>query len=382
MSRPALHPKVVQDSVDVQSVSTSLATMVDARRLSAAATAAVVAADDAEIHVPIDSVSKDGSFDAYIHVGLVGGTGQDIKLMVDSGNTTLILPHLEAITQIPNYAEIYDVGTDTVTEPWGAPARLVTGPIVLPCEGGSYTIARCQFYACTGLNKDKECTANFGIGRVDPWIDPHGLQSPLSYDGDTNFVQIDYAPVDQVFSAADGPHVAPGSWLTLSKDKPGGYLTMFDILPKTPWMSLKPLSLYVGNDQTEWPGVRIASSIAMIDTGGGPVFLSDQQNYLRRLDFPGSVPEDIPDFWDLTCAGISGDLAFSLSDGTNTMSFSLPASALPQSVQGLSLVACQNCSYMFGWDGMNIGGLTALFYSILIDYKGVQVGFKAKNPDA
>ena len=71
MSRSALHPTVVQVPPDVQFVSTSLATMVDARRL--AATAAVVPADDADIRVIIDSVSKDGNFDAYIHIGLVGG---------------------------------------------------------------------------------------------------------------------------------------------------------------------------------------------------------------------------------------------------------------------------------------------------------------------
>ncbi len=384
MSRSALHPTVVQDPPDVQFVSTSLATMVDARRL--AATAAVVPADDADIRVIIDSVSKDGNFDAYIHIGLVGGA-QDIKLMVDSGNSSLILPSFDAISQLPDFDKNYEVAPEIVTEPWKAEARLVTGPIVLPCEGGgTYTIARCQFYACIGLNQNGEYTANFGIGCVTPWKvgdTENGLQSPLSYDPDYTCVQVDYAPVDQVLSASDVPHVAPGSLLILSKGQPGGYPMMFDILPDTPWMSLRPLSLYIGNDQTEWPGGRKATSVAMVDTGGGAVFLSDPQNYLGRLNFPGAVPAELPENnWPASCAGISDDLAFSLSDGNQSMSFSLPTAALPQSVQGLSLVVCQDNPYMFGWDGMNIGGLTALFYSILIDYKNAKVSFRAKDPAA
>ena len=384
MSRAALHPTVVQDPADVQFVSRSLATMVDARRLAAPAGTAAAPADDADIYVTIDSVSKDGNFDAYIHVGVVGGD-QDIPLMVDSGNSSLILPSLDVITEIPGYDKIYDVGTDTVTEPWGAPAKLVTGPIVLPCEGGgSYTIARCQFYACIGLNDQGKPTANFGIGCVVPWSigDKNGLQSPLSYDPDYTCVQVDYAPVDQVFSASNMPHVAPGSRLILSQNQPE-YPALFDILPDTIWMSLRPKSLSIGNSPTEWPGTREATSIAMVDTGGGPVFLSDPQNYLGRLNFPGVTLVDLPEpNWPDTCAGITDDLAFSLSDGHQTMSFSLPTAALPQSVQGLSLVVCQNNPYMRGADGMNIGGLTALFYSILIDYANAKVGFKAKNPDA
>jgi hypothetical protein len=381
MSRSALHPTVVQDASDVQFVSTSLASIMAARHLKAAGGAAQLA-PDADIQIPIDSVSKAGSFDAYIHVGLVGGGPPDIPLMVDSGNSTLILPDYGAISQLPDFDKNYQVAPNDVTEPWGAPAKLVTGPIVLPREGGgTYTIARCRFYACTGLNNEGQPTANFGIGRVKPWTDPNGLQSPFSYDPDYTCVQIDYAPADQVLGAAATPHVAPGSSLTLSKAQPGGYPMMFDILQGKPWMSLRPLSLSIGNSQTQWPGTREAGSIAMIDTGGGPVFLSDPENYLGKTNWPGAVPEAIPDFWTTSCTGISDDLAFSLGDGTRSMSFSLPSKALPPIVQGLSLVTCQDCYFMFSADGMNIGGLTALFYAILIDYKNAKVGFRAKSPD-
>ena len=385
MSRSALHPTVAQDPSEVQFVSTSLASLVAARRLKAAAAAGGGAqlAPDADIQIPIDSVSKDGSFDAYIHVGLVGGAPPDIPLMVDSGNSTLILPDYGAISQLADFDKNYQVAPGDVTEPWGAPAKLVTGPIVLPREGGgTYTITRCRFYACTGLNGQGQPTANFGIGRLDPWTDPNGLQSPLSYDPDYTFVQIDYAPADQVLGAAAKPHVAPGSSLTLSKNQPDGYPMMFDILKHEPWMSLRPLSLSIGNGPTQWPGTREAGSIAMIDTGGGPVFLSDPENYLGQTNWPGAVPEAIADYWTTSCTGVSDDLAFSLGDGAQSMSFSLPAGALPPVVQGLSLVTCQDCYFMFHADGMNIGGLTALFYAILIDYKNAKVGFKAKNPDA
>ncbi|MCP1747560.1 hypothetical protein [Bradyrhizobium japonicum] len=39
--------------------------------------------------------------------------------------------------------------------------------------------------------------------------------------------------------------------------------------------------------------------------------------------------------------------------------------ALTPAVQGLSLVMCDKCEFMRAQDGMNIGGLTVLFYSIL-----------------
>jgi hypothetical protein len=39
---------------------------------------------------------------------------------------------------------------------------------------------------------------------------------------------------------------------------------------------------------------------------------------------------------------------------------------------------CKQCSYMNGQNGMNIGGLSALFNFILIDYVSALVGFKAK----
>lgn len=377
-SGPTLHPRILKDQSDVQSASKSLAQLTGQRLREI--TADITTAADATVRIPIDSVSKDGSFDAYIHAGLVGGDS-DIKLLVDSGNSTLILPHFEAISKIPDFETLYKVEPETVKEPWGAQARIVTGPVVLPRRGGSYTLSTCRFYACTSLNDDGCYTANFGIGCVEPWSvgDTHGLQSPLSYDSDYGFVEIDYAPVDQVLGSGGKLHVASGSSLVLCKTKPDAYSTMLKILPNNPWMALRPLSLDIGGRRTPWPGHAKATSIAMVDTGGGPVFLSDPEGDLRKNDWPNAVPEPLQDFWKTSCLGLSDDLAFSLSDGSQSVLLSIDAKALTPAVQGLCLVMCETCNFMRGQDGMNIGGLTALFYSILIDYKNAKVGFAPKT---
>lgn len=377
-SGPTLHPPVLKDQSDIQFISKSIELLAEQRRSEAISETAIVA--DANIRVPIDSVSKDGSFDAYIHVGLVGGDYPNIKLLVDSGNSTLILPNFDAISQLPNFKNDYKVEAENVKEPWGAPANIVMGPIALPRAGGTYTISTCRFYACTGLNDDGCYTANFGIGRVDPWSigDPHGLQSPLSYNHDYDFVQIDYAPVDQVLRSGDKPHVASGSSLTLFKAMPNGYSPMLKILPNKSWMALKPQTLNIGHHGTDWPGEYKDTSMAMIDTGGGPVFLSDPENYLRNTNWPNAAAEAIPDFWKSSCKGISDDLTISLSDGSQSISLSIVTKALTPAVQGLCLVMCEKCDFMRGQDGMNIGGLTALFYSMLIDYKNAKVGFRPK----
>lgn len=375
-SGPTLHPPLLIDRSEIEAVSSRLALLVEKRQ----AASEIAIAADSDIRIPIDSVSKDGNFDAYVHVGLVGGGHPKFKLLVDSGNSTLILPRFDEIERLPNFKKYYEVEVKDVREPWGAPANIVTGPIVLPRAGGTHTISSCTFYACTDVNDRGEYTANFGIGCVDPWSagDSYELRSPLSYGSDYNFVEIDYAPVDQVLGSGSKLQVSPGSYLTLCRAIPDGFSTMLKILPNLAWMALKPQSLVVGAQRTEWPGKDENTSIAMIDTAGGPVFLSDPENYLRKRDWPETVPETIPDFWVSSCKGISADLAFSLTDGKETVLLAIRSKALTPAVQGLSLVMCDKCEFMRTRDGMNIGGLTALFYSILIDYKNARVGFKLK----
>jgi len=379
-SGPTLHPPVLRQQADIDFVAKSFAVLIEQRQREALPQ--IVIGPTEELRIPIDSVSKDGNFDAYVHVGLVGGGGQNIKLLVDSGNSTLILPHFEAISQLENFNKDYHVEVCGVKEPWGALANIVKGPIVLPRQGGTYTIPDCRFYACTSLNDDKEYTANFGIGCVTPWSagDSHNLQSPLSYSPDYTLAQIDYAPADQVLTSGARPLVASRSNITLCKAKPLGFPTMLQILPETCWMSLRPESLDIGGKGTPWPGTRKPTSIAMIDTGGGPVFLSDPENYLLNTSWPNAVSEKPPDWPGLptNSEAISDDLAFALSDGGQPIPFAILTKALPAVVQGLTLVMCENNPYMRNRDGMNIGGLTALFYSILIDYKNAKVGFRSK----
>jgi hypothetical protein len=108
-----------------------------------------------------------------------------------------------------------------------------------------------------------------------------------------------------------------GSTLTLYKAMPPGY-QMFDIIKSLPWMSLRPLSLSIGTVKTKWPDLEL-DSIAMIDTGGGPVFLSDPTNFILQTDWPNPAP--VPDAsWLLgsySCQAISGNLTISLGDGKN-----------------------------------------------------------------
>src|SRR5271166_406467 len=48
--------------------------------------------------------------------------------------------------------------------------------------------------------------------------------------------------------------------------------------------------LVVANTMTKWPGELATSSIAMIDTGGGPASLSDPKKCLWAKDWPSPAP--------------------------------------------------------------------------------------------
>jgi hypothetical protein len=48
-------------------------------------------------------------------------------------------------------------------------------------------------------------------------------------------------------------------------------------------------------------------------------------------------------------------------------------------VQGLTGVFCELNSFMMGQQGMNTGGVSALFNDTLVDYGGNMVGLKAKT---
>jgi len=82
-------------------------------------------------------------------------------------------------------------------------------------------------------------------------------------------------------------------------------------------MSLRPKSLAINREQVGWPGKRSETSIAMIDTGGGPVFLSDPDNSLWPRQFSTSI--GLPDWigGSYCCQAINANLGITLWDGVN-----------------------------------------------------------------
>jgi hypothetical protein len=120
----------------------------------------------------------------------------------------------------------------------------------------------------------------------------------------------------------------------------------------------------------------------MIDTGGGPVFLSDPKGYLYNAQWPN--PAANPDWTSDTnppskaCKSIQGAISVELGDSTKSYAYTIDPGTFPASSQGLTLVMCEENYFMMGQQGMNIGGISALINRILVDYAGARVGFKAR----
>ena len=145
------------------------------------------------------------------------------------------------------------------------------------------------------------------------------------------------------------------------------------------WMSLIPTSLTVGDTPTQWPG-NVQSPIAMVDTGGGPVFLSDQNGYVYNSMWPQAVACPVWTSTSQQCTCVSADATLQLQSATASTSYkyTIRMEDLPPSVQGLTLVMCNVNAYMMGQQGMNIGGISFLFNSLVIDYADAKVGLKPK----
>jgi hypothetical protein len=381
-SAPTLHAPVLTLPEHKDLVADKLASIAIARRPRAAAPPVVIT-PGASVNIPLTTVSLQNNFDALINITYRGSqAGFAVSLLVDSGNSSLIVPKYADIAALPNFSRDYTVLAHNVREPWQCPANILRGPIQIPTQnGGNYEIPNCVFYACTGPNSNGELTANFGTGCISPWQSVSGttMQSPLSFDTHFPFAEFNYAPAGQVLSAASSqPNIAQGSILTLYRSMPQGYQT-FNIKKNCFWMSLTSQSLAIGAVTTAWPGTR--PSIAMVDTGGGPVFLSDPDGYIYKATWPDPATNPgwtTPD--SISCQSTYDKITIGLSDGINSFSYSIDTSGLPSPVQGLTLVMCEKCSYMMDNDGMNIGGISALFNYILIDYASAKVAFKAKTP--
>lgn len=299
------------------------------RRKFSAAKAIPLATPSPGLEIPLTTVTYQsspgslGNFDSQIDILFDGApANSSTELILDSGNSTLIVPRFEDLSGLAGYTVL----VQNSTEPWGCPAHIVRGPIDLPTRShGILRIPNCVFYACTDNNQQGERTSNFGLGYVYPWTsDPSGVtvQAPLSYLQQLPFVEVNILPAPATIDAAGGPSITEDSTLTLFGEPPQGY-QMFDAVPNSPWMSLVPKSLSIGGVVTTWPG-NLASPIAMIDTGGGPVFLSDPDDAVCAQAWPDMVAS--PDWTNpgsLPCESTAASLEIELGDGVNTYTFSI-----------------------------------------------------------
>lgn len=376
-SPPKLHPNVVTTDEQRALVGSRMEALLSRRPEAEAGRVAA----GARIPIPLTTVSAAGNFDSYIAVQFPnpGSSPTVVGLVVDSGNTVMVVPHATPLLNTGLYADL-----GATWEPWGCPAYVLRGPLQIPtADGRIYEIPDCTFYACYQDNpKGGGRTANFGTGRTVPWTaydQPTGvtLQAPLSY-GSFQFAEFIYAPATSIFSSTGELKVSEGSQLILNSYMPSGY-RMMKIIPNIEWMSVVPAGLTVAATATQWPG-DVASPIAMIDTGGGPVFLSDPNGYVYPKTWPDPVA--CPSWTKSTtlpsqnCNCVSDGLQIVLAgaDGVGSYSYTVDTSAMPLPVQGLTAVMCEVNGFMMGQQGMNIGGLSALFNRILIEYAGGRVG--------
>ena len=384
-STPSLHPPVLTTDEDESLFRSRAVRPASLRKFQVARLADVVQS----VSIPLTTVSRAGSFDAYVNISFPGAGGTlSPDLLVDSGSNCLILPDYSALSGLPGFAQNYKVLEYDILEPWKCPACKLRGPIRIPTSNTDfYDIPDCIFYACTGPNEKNQRTANFGSGCLGPrQLDSETVQSPIALSPDYPYAEFNYAPAHQIFEPGLGWISIGNSFLTLYKAIPDGY-QMLEIIPNQPWMSLRPKKLIIAGKETEWPGALAASSIAMVDTGGGPVFLSDPEKYLWADDWPASAP--LPSWIgdSFACQATSADLSITLSDDKGReFSYQVQTAKLPPLAQGLTLVMCRLCSFMENdsegkpQNGMNIGGLSALFNYVLIDYVNARVGLKAKPP--
>ncbi len=373
---PSLHPGTVLSPKEQREVASRFQEIADAHR-HAAPSPTPLDPHAQSLAVQLTTVSKELNFDSFVAIRF-RGDADTTQLMVDSGCSVLVVPSWDKIKKLPGYTTL-----GKACEPFGSPAMVVEGPIEIPTLGRSvYTLEKCVFYACIG-----KPTAVFGAGRLTPWCasewnTPNGigvtLRAPLAYNPLYPFAEFDYAPATHVIAGRGAVKVATESRLVLTRSKPTGY-TYLDTIPNLAWMSVRPTSLGIGGAMTKWPGDAAKTAIAMVDVGGGPVLVSDPDEHLE--DVPWHYPVECPT-WGLPADAkcISDRLTVGLisANSTTNYGYEIDTSTLPVAVQGLTLQTCKVNPYMMGFQGMNIGGISALFNRICVDYANGQVGMKPK----
>jgi hypothetical protein len=382
-TRPSLHPPLIVLTDHQKRVESAISSLPGRRR-----SAERLVSGTGNVQIPLTAVSLNSNFDAYIDVWFSGSPADSpVCLLLDSGNSMLVIPRWEDIVALPNQGADYSI-LGTGPEPWGCPANIVQGPIDLVTSGGdTLRLPQCQFYACTDDSPSSgRRTANFGAGCLAPWASsgwntPAGtavtLKAPLAYTS-YPLIEFAYAAAATIYGPSGTPKVTTGSNLNLLTEAPAGY-TILDILPDLPWMSLTPKALSIGATKTGWPGAGMPA-LAMIDTGGGPAFLSDPQGYVYGDPLPDGVPNPDWTSGSTKCESTSNQISIAIGDASASgiYTYTIDPSLLPASARGLTLVACEMNEYMRGQYGMNIGGLSALANYILVDYQNARVGFKPK----
>ena len=384
-TKPSLHPPVISSAETAALAERQLLSLLPAR-----ATLDAELAPDLSgfIEIPLTTVSESMNFDSFISVGFSSSVTPSalFPLTFDTGNPMLVVPYWEDIEALPDWQSNYQI-LCAGNEPWGCPANVVMGPIqILTKANRTYTLPNCVFYACTADSGGSR-TATFGAGKIK--IPPTAcgntvMLSPLEYNPARPYMEINLAPATDIFAEDGSLKVAPGSFLKLYREMPTGY-DIFDIVPNMYWMSLVPLSLSIGKTKTGWPG-NIASPIAMIDTGGGAANLSDPGGQLFNHHWPDTVPNPgwVKDSVNgchasTKCNSTKTDITIELGDAEGSLTYTIDTQALPPSVRGLTLVMCENNCFMEGENGMNIGGVSALSLSVLVDYLNARVGLKIKT---
>jgi hypothetical protein len=386
--RHSLHPPVARTEAEALLLREALTRRVRVARRPAdglvAAMHALAGPLDA-VEIELTTVSLRKSFDATIAVGLRGATGEPADLLVDSGNSMLVLPRWEDIEPLAARGDYELLGA--ATEPWGCPANVVRGPLeLMTSTGGVLEVPDCTFFACTGgaPSNGGERTANFGVGCLDPsmaWtaLPRPGVEvtltSPLAGTA-FPFAVFDYAAAGEVLAVDTiAPKVNAGSRLRLLRTEPEGF-RWFDLRPDLAWMALQARSLAIAGHATSWPGD--ADAIAMIDTGGTCLYLSDPRLLVCEAAWPGPVANPEWTARSTTCESTAAAVTVEIGDARGSYTYTVDPVSLPPSARGLTLVMCRENEYMRGQHGMNTGGLSALCNAIAIDYEGRRVGFRPK----
>jgi len=374
LSPHSLHPPILKTPQQQADAAAAVASLVARRRHLFDLTLGPKAVYD----IPLATISADKGFDAMIGVALRGGAAT--SMVVDTGNACLIMPRFEDIQALADPSP-YTVLTSG-PEPWGCQANLVRGPIDLAdVDGSVFTIPNCLFWACTGDNpQGGGRTANFGAGCLRQWFQAEGqeLKPAQAFTPAFPYAEFDFAPADAVLSATSSVKVAANSVLRITQAPPAGY-AWFDILAGD-WMALTPHRLSLGGALTTWPAAG-RTAMAMIDTGGTCAYLVDPDQLVSAQAWPpmaASNPGWCAPGWG--CETTQRAFTLELGDAQNSFTYTLDTAAMPPAVQGETLVMCQTNDYMRNQYGMNIGGISALALSIVVDYGARRVGLKVKRP--